>query len=351
MSVLSAIGQIDGNLRSAIERDLPDVAPSFFFIDIQQTQLPDILDQFDTNDSVSRVDTAPMLRGVITQINGQPAQNVAGDHWVIRGDRGVTYAALPDDRTVITEGTWWPESYSGPPQISFSAEEAAEIGLQIGDSMVVNILGRDISATVTSFREVDFSNAGIGFVMVMNPSALQGAPHSHIATVYASQDAEAGILRDMSRQYPNITAIRIRDAVENAANILAGIAGAIRWGAMIALVTGVLVLIGTAAEGESARRFEAATLKTLGASRVQILTSFALRSAILGIFAGIFALVAGSLGAFAVMRFVMEAGFVVIWQSALIVIVAGIFTALLTSLAFAIPALMARPAKVLRSAE
>jgi hypothetical protein len=36
-----------------------------------------------------------MLRGVITAINGRPAREVAGDHWVVRGDRGITYAALP----------------------------------------------------------------------------------------------------------------------------------------------------------------------------------------------------------------------------------------------------------------
>lgn len=351
LSVLSAIGQIDGNLRSAIARDLPKIAPSYFFIDIQQTQLPEVLDLWAQNDDVNRIDTAPMLRGVITKINDQPAKDVVGDHWVVRGDRGVTYAATPDDRTTITQGAWWPNEYDGPPQISFSAEEAEEMGLSLGDTMVVNILGRDIEATITSFREVDFSTAGIGFVMVMNPASLRGAPHSHIATVYAEASAEAQILRDVARQYPNITAIRVRDAIENASTLLSGIAGAIRWGAMIALVTGVLVLVGAAAEGADTRRFEAAVLKTLGATRVQILASFALRAALLGAAAGIIALIAGSLGAYAVMRFVMEADFIVIWPSALIVIFAGVFASLLTNLGFAVQPLMTRPAQVLRSKE
>ena len=88
------------------------------------------------------------------------------------------------------------------------------MGISLGDDITVNILGRDITAEVTGLREVDFSTAGIGFIMSMNPSALQGAPHSHIATVYAETEAEGAILRDVSNTYPNITAIRVRDAID-----------------------------------------------------------------------------------------------------------------------------------------
>ncbi len=91
---------------------------------------------------------------------------------------------------------------AGPPQISFAAEEAAEIGLKLGDELTVNILGRDIEATIASFRNVDFSTAGIGFVMSMDPAALEGAPHSHIATIYAAPEAEGRLLRDAVRRFP-----------------------------------------------------------------------------------------------------------------------------------------------------
>ena len=101
------------------------------------------------NPAVTQMETAPMLRGVITRINDRPAREVAGDHWVVRGDRGITYAATPGPKTRITAGTFWPEDYTGDPQISFAAEEAAEIGLHLGDRMTVNILGRDITARCT----------------------------------------------------------------------------------------------------------------------------------------------------------------------------------------------------------
>ncbi|MCG6557429.1 FtsX-like permease family protein [Ruegeria sp. 1NDH52C] len=351
LSVLAAVGQIDGTLRNAISGNLPDVAPSYFFVDIQRNQMPGFTARLRNDPGVSRIESAPMLRGIITRINDLPAREVAGNHWVLRGDRGVTYSAELPDTTRLTEGAWWPEDYAGPPLISFAAEEAAEMGLQLGDTLTVNILGRDITARISSFREVDFSTAGMGFIMAMNPAALSGAPHSHIATVYADEAAEAAILRDLASSYPNITAIRVRDAIDRASGLLAGLASATSYGAGVSLLTGFLVLIGAAAAGQGARIYEAAVLRTLGASRRRILLSLALRSALLGAAAGTIALAAGILGGWAVSRFVFETSFSVIWPSALTIVLGGVSAVLAASLVFSLSPLATRPARVLRARE
>ena len=351
LSVLAAVGQIDGNLRQAIAGNLPDVAPSYFFVDIQRDQMAGYTERLERDPAVSRIDSAPMLRGVITQINGAPARDTAGDHWVLEGDRGVTYAATPNPQANITQGAWWAPDYAGPPLISFAAEEAAEMGLNIGDSLTVNILGRDITGEIASFQEVDFSTAGIGFILTMNPAALQAAPHTFISTVYAEDAAEAAILRDLARAYPNITAIRVRDAIDRVADVLGGLAAATSYGAIATLLTGFLVLVGAAAAGAEARTFEAAMLKTLGASRRMIAASFVLRAALLGLAAGAVALLAGVLGGWAVSTFVMETQYSVIWPSALLIIAGGITATVLAGLGFARRALHARPAQVLRARE
>ncbi len=349
LSVLAAIGQIDSNLRGAISRDLPNRAPSFFFVDLQKDQMPGFLERLNTDPSVSKIEKAPMLRGVLTRINGKPAEEVAGDHWVVKGDRGISYAATPPAKGKITSGDWWAKNYTGPALVSFAEEEAAEMGLKLGDTLTVNILGRDIDATITSLRDVDFSTAGMGFVMVMNPAALESAPHTFIATTYAEAEAEASILRDITTAYPNVTAIRVRDAIDSVANLLAGLASASAWGASATLLTGFLVLIGAAAADQSARRHEAAVLKTLGATRVQILTSLALRAIILGVAAGGVALGAGILGGWAVSRYIMETDFEVIWPSALMIVAGGIGITLLAGMAFALGPLSVRPSRVLRA--
>lgn len=351
LSVLAAVGQIDANLRSAIDRDLPARAPAYFMVDIQNDQIAGFLDKVKADPAISRVESAPMLRAVITRINGRPAREVAGEHWVVRGDRGITYAATPPEGTQIVAGEWWPADYAGAPQVSFSAEEAAEIGLVLGDTITLNVLGRDITATVTSLREVDFATGGMGFVMTLNPAALVGAPHTHIATLYAPPQEEARILRDLAGTWPNITAIRVRDAIDRVTEALDAIATATAWAASAVLATGFVVLIGAAAAGERARVYEAAVLKVLGATRARILLSFALRAALMGAAAGIVAIAAGAIAGWAVMVWVMEVEYSFEPLSALAIVAGGVLATLLAGLAFALRPLSARPARVLRDAD
>lgn len=347
LTVLAAIGQVDRNLQGFVRGALPDVAPAFFFVDIQPGQM-DAFARTVAGRGATGIETAPMLRGIITGIGGRPAEEVAGGHWVLQGDRGVTYAAAPEGREVV-EGAWWPEDHAGPPQVSFSAEEGAELGLEIGTALTVNILGRDIEAEIAAFHEVDFATGGIGFVMVMNPAALAGAPHTWIATAQAAPEDEAGILRALGEALPNVTAISVRDAVTRAADVIAGVAGAIRAGALVSLVTGFAVLLGAAAAGIGARVFEAAVLKTLGAERRTILASFALRSALLGAAAGAVALIAGCIGAWAVITYVMQGEYEIAWANALAIVLGGAAMTLVAGLAFAWKPLAARPAGVLRA--
>ncbi|WP_299130958.1 FtsX-like permease family protein [uncultured Amaricoccus sp.] len=351
LAVLAAIGQIDTNLRDLVTAELPERAPAYFFVDIQNDQLPGFLDMAKAQGGVTDVETAPMLRGVITRINDRPAREVAGGHWALSGDRGVSYAATPPRGTRITEGAWWPEDYDGPPLMSFAAEEGRELGLKLGDRITINILGRDLTATIASFREVEFRNMGINFLMIVNPGALAGAPHTHIATVHAEPAAEAPLLRALASADPNITAIGVRAAIEQVADALRGVSAATRWGASATLLTGLVVLIGAAAAGERQRVYEAAVLKTLGASRARILASFALRSALIGAAAGVVAIVAGGIAGWWVTTEIMEASYRFAAGSALGIVAGGALASLLAGLAFALRPLATRPAQVLRARE
>lgn len=349
LTVLATVGQIDANLRNAISAQLPARAPSFFFLDIQPAQVADFTARLAAFEGVSDIDTAPQLRGVISQINGRPASEY-GNHWVLRGDRGVTYQAEQGDIT-LTEGTWWPADYAGPPQISFGAEEAAELGLRIGDSVTVNVMGRDITGTIANFRELDFRTGGIGFVMLFDPAAFRGAPHTVIATAHAPQGSEGAILRALGAAFPNVTAIPIREAATRVAEAMGSLAAATSLAALATLATGFVVLIGAAAAGEPARVFEAAVLKTLGATRARILLSFALRSALMGAAAGLVAIGAGALAAWAVLTQVMDLPYAFEPFSALAIVAGGVVAVLLAGLLFALRPLAARPAGILRAQE
>ena len=351
LTVLATVGQIEANMRNLIELDLPDRAPSYFMVDIQNGQLPGFLSAARENEGVDQIDTAAMLRGIVTRINGEVAREYAGDHWVLRGDRGVSYGDQAPEGAELTQGEWWSQDYSGPPLVSFAQEEGEELGLKIGDEITVNILGRDIVATIANFRVVDFGTMGINFIMIMNESALAGAPHSHIATVYATQASEGPLLKDLAGRFPNITAIRMRDAIGRVADTLKSLSAATSWGASVTLLTGFIVLIGAAAAGEKKREYEAAVLKTLGATRVRILKSFALRAALLGATAGIVAIAAGATAAWAIMTFVMDANFDLAMGSAVLIVTGGALASLIAGLLFAIRPLSTSPSRILRAKE
>ncbi|TDQ59256.1 ABC transporter permease [Phaeovulum veldkampii] len=349
LSVLAAVGQVDAGLRSAVSRDLPARAPAYFVLDIQPDQLDPVRALLAAIPMVEKVETAPMLRGTITRINGRPAREVAGEHWVVRGDRGVTYAATPPEGTRIVAGEWWAPDHTGPAEASFSANEAREIGVGLGDRLTVNVLGRDVEATITSLREVDFSTGGIGFVLTLNAAALAGAPHTNIATIYAPPEAEAAVLRDLAGAFPNITAIRVREVIEGVSQALTTVARASALAAGVTLLTGFVVLIGAAAAGERARAWEAAIFKVLGATRGTILASFALRAGLMGLAAGLVAIAFGAAAGWAVVSLVMEAEYRFAPLPALAVVLGGAGASLLAGLAFALRPLAARPAQVLRA--
>jgi putative ABC transport system permease protein len=351
LGVLSAIGQIDANMQRLVTSELPHDSPAFFFVDVQPDQVDALREIVASIPGTGRLETAAMLRGMITHLDGVPAAEtpVAG-HWALRGDRGVSYATAMPPGIVLSEGEWWDEGYAGAPLVSFAEEEGRELGLGLGSTVTVNILGRPVTATVTSFREVEWRGLGINFLLIMNEAALLGAPHTLIATLHAERRAEAPVLRALAEAMPNVTPIAVRDQVARVSDGLRQIGAATRWGALAVLLTGLAVLVGAAAAGEERRTAEAAILKVLGASRGAILYSFALRGALIGALAAVVALAWGTLAAWAVQTFVLEADYFLPLGQTLAIVTAGIGISLAAGIAFALGPLARRPAATLRAA-
>jgi putative ABC transport system permease protein len=353
LGVLAAIGQIDANLQRLIRAQLPEGSPAFFFIDVQNHQLEEFRALVGGIEGVGKISNAPMLRGVITHLNGVPAAEVPidpGAEWVLRGDRGVSYAALPPEGAVITEGAWWTEDHTGEALVSFSAHEGRELGLSVGSTVTINVLGRPITARVASLRQIEWRGLGINFLMVLNPAALAGAPHSHIATVHAQPVAEAEIMRAVGRALPNVTAVRVRDQVDRVSQALDDLGAATRWASAALLATGLVVLIGAAGTAAERQVAEAAILKVLGAGRRRILASFAMRAALLGALAGGVALLWGLVAAWGATRFLLDGPFVFQPGVALAVVAGGAGLNLMAGLVFAARPLQLRPGQVLRRA-
>ena len=308
LTVLVAVALIQGNMNRQIEERLPDEAPAFFFIDIQDHQGRDFDATVTGVDGTSDFRRVASLRGRIVEIDGKPVEEVAVDpgvSWAVRGDRALTYSVHPPEGAEIVAGEWWAEDYSGPPIISFDARVAKGFGVGLGDTLTLNVLGRDITATITSLREIDWRSLRFDFAIIFAPGTLEGAPHTHIAAVRAPREREDAIERAVGERFTNVTAIRVREALEAAANLLAGIGGAIQGTAAVTLLAGALVLGGTVAATRRRRVYEAVVYKVLGATRKQVLAAFLLEYGVLGLATAVFALGVGSLIAWAVIVFLM----------------------------------------------
>lgn len=311
LTLLVTLALIDGNLRRQIMGSLPERAPNFFFVDIQAAEIEDFARLLTTEAPGGTLMRVPMLRGRIVALNGTDVQKItvpAGGAWVLRGDRGITYSeALPENAT-LSAGNWWPKDYSGEPLVSFSAEEAGELGLKIGDTVTVNILGRDITARIANLRQVEWESMGINFVMVFSPNAFVGAPHSWLATLTIAGAApadESRILNSVTRAFPSVTSVRVKDALEVVNRLVGQLGSAIRAAASVALIASVLVLAGALAAGNRARIHDAVVLKTLGATRKTLIAAFSFEYMLIGLATAIFALLAGSLAAWFVLARIM----------------------------------------------
>ncbi len=310
LSVLIAIALIEGNMRRQIEERLPDLAPAFFFIDIQAHQVAAFDDAVNGVPETMGYKRVPTLRGRIVRIAGVPVEEVAIDHnskWAVHGDRALTYSAERGEASKLVAGDWWPSNYVGPPIISLDAGLAHGFGIGIGDTLTLNVLGREITATVASLREIDWRSLRFDFAIIFAPGTLEAAPHSYIAAIEAPRHREDAVERAATDAFPNVSAIRVRDALQAAARILSGISAAITGTAALTLVAGAIVLSGVIASEHHRRVYDAIVYKVLGATRRRVLTIYLLEYGILGLMTALIAAAIGTLTAWAVIRFLMDA--------------------------------------------
>lgn len=309
LTVLVAIALIEGNFSRKVTETLPQNAPSFFFIDIQPEQIGPFREAVLAVPGSHDLNAVASLRGRIATVNGVEAERavVDPDHaWVLNGDRGLTYAATPPEGTRIVAGSWWPADHAGPPLVSVDDNIARAFAIGPGDRIGITILGRLVEAEIASVRDVDFSTLTLNFTVVFSPGVLESAPQTFIATVRSTPEAESAIQRAVLAGFPNITAVRVKEALDTVATMLGHIATAVRLTAAITLVAGTLVLAGAVAAGHRRRVYDAVVLKVLGATRATVLRAFLLEYGLLGLITAAVAGAVGTLAAWAVMTRVMR---------------------------------------------
>lgn len=355
LTVLVTISQIDGNLRRQFLAALPEHAPSFFFVDIPATKAESFGEFLQTLAPGAHVERVPMLRGRITAANGVKAENLKPDNkteWVLQSDRGLTYTNDIPRGSKVVDGAWWDPDYKGPPLVSMEKKIADGLGLKVGDTVTVNVLGRDITATISNLRTVDWQSLGINFVLVFSPKTFAGAPHTHLATLsepHPSAQGDATIIKAIASQYPMVTSVRVRDALRTVGTVVENLALAIRGASAVTLIAAVLVLGGALAAGHRHRVYDAVILKTLGATRARLIGAYALEYLMIGLATAVFGIIAGSIAAWLIVTRLMTLSFIWQAQSAATVVLGALVVTVGLGLIGTLAALNQKPAPVLRN--
>jgi putative ABC transport system permease protein len=356
LALLVTVLEIDANLRQQFMAALPEKAPSFYFLDIQAADA----DRFDAflraQAPRAEIERVPMLRGRIVAAGGRKVEDIKprqDAQWVLQSDRGITYTGEIPKGSRLVEGEWWGKDYSGPPLLSFEKKLADGLGLKLGDDVTVNVLGRNITARIANMRTVDWQSLGINFVLVFSPGAFAGAPATDIATVTwpggGSAADEIALVKAAGDAFPGVTAVRVKDALDAVGNLVVNLVLAVRVASAVTLIAAVLVLGGALAAGHRHRVYDAVILKTLGATRRQLITAYALEYLLLGLATVVFGVAAGSLAGWRVVADIMTLRFG--WEGAPAVVAALIALAvtMLFGLVGTFAALGRKPAAVLRN--
>lgn len=324
LSMLVAVALSDASFVKELTGKLPENSPDYFVLDIPRGEMDRFQSVVSGQVPNAKLQQAPMLRGRIIELGGRKVEEIkppAEAEWVLRGDRGITYADQVPQGSRVVKGDWWGENYSGPPLVSFEADLARMLGVGIGDQITVNVLGRNISAKIANLRDVDWDSLSINFVMIFSPNTLAGAPSNMLATIGLPDDLgvaeEAAAMRALSKAFPTVTAIRVRDAVDAFNEVFSKIMVAVRVAAGVTLLAGALVLAGALATAQRRRILDAVIFKALGATRRRILTAHALEYLLLAAVTAGFAILLGGFAAWIALTQVIDIPFVLSWPAVL----------------------------------
>ena len=296
--VVVSMGLVSRGLRRALIESLPPDAPSVFLLDVQPDQWPTVQDELEASRARS-IEDVPVAMGRLRSIDGRTSaeliaerENTGEAAWMFTRELRLTWLdeLAPDNR--IVEGELWsdPEAF----ELSVERDFARQMGVEVGSRVRLDVQGVPLELTVTSIRTVDWESFGINFFLVVEPGALEGAPHWRLAVARLEPPEEELALQSrLATTVPNVTMLRVRPLLETLGVLLTRISAGIRGLGAFTIVTGLVILAGAVATSALRRGREAALWKSLGLTRAGVSRLFAVEFGLVGLVSGLI----GSVGA------------------------------------------------------
>jgi putative ABC transport system permease protein len=293
-----AIYFIQTSLLAQIVKSAPADFPNVFLLGITESDKPGVAQFFSAQKGIEATSLIPAISSHLLRIDGKTADQIELDpherrHFQIEFSLTWSTSVPPD--TKITEGQWWQPPYRDA-MISVGEEAAQRLKIHIGSTLEFDIGGRVIRGRVVNLRDTEFARPGTSNQFIFSPGSLDGFPASYIGTAKMPPEHVAEFQNAFYRQFPNVISIDAGQVLGKIQDLLDGIAGIIRFIALFAILSGIIILASNVVSTRYQRIRETALLKTLGATQGQVAGIQATEFLILGASAG---LIGGALAAVA----------------------------------------------------
>ncbi len=313
VTLLLTLALVGTNFKREIAKSLPEIAPDYFFIGIQNSDRNLFESAIIEMDSNAKLEIVPLVVAGIVKINGiDPRTYINQDnnsYWAIGSARRSSWAAeVPEDNPIV-EGEWWDLSKPNKLQISLDSVIAKDFNIKLGDIFTLNIYGREIEGKIVNFRAVDYRDLSINFAMLFNPQFANTIPHEYLATAKFKDQTkfkEAKLLETL----PSISIIRIADYLTKVTNILNKVFIAVILISAITIIIGLIVISSAIIVQGKIKEFQNLVFKILGFSKKEIILSSVIEFALIFFSVILIAIFFAVIGSY----YVIENVFQLAWQ-------------------------------------
>ena len=291
LTALLLLSLIRTDLLTDWQKALGENTPNYFLINIQSYQTEGIREILKSSDGVLP-EFVPLVRARMTEINGQSVQDRSypdeRGNWLANREANLSWSKTVNSKNKVMDGSWWSADYKGPPLVSIERSAAEDMGVAVGDNLTFLIAGENITAEISSIREVDWNSFSPNFFLVFSPNSLDTFPSSFISSMYLDK-SENQILKELQINYPTVSVVDLDPILQQVRQVITKVSIAVQAVFIFTLIAGITVLFSAVHSTIDERKFESALLRAVGMKKRNVIISLLSEFSAIGLSAGILA--------------------------------------------------------------
>lgn len=308
LALLVACTLVVASLLRAVNETVPENAPALVFYDVQTEQIPLLQTTLQAQPGLSRLTTAPLVLGRLVAVNGEALRDSADGARVreARDEQKLSNRAGNIDDVVIRDGAWWPADHTGAPLVAMEDREADELGLQVGDRLVFDVLGAPVQAELAAIYTQRRMQARLWLEAIFSDGVLDPHITRHVGAAYLGADGALAAQDALAAVAPNIATVRTESLLRETRALMARASAGLALVAGVCLAASLLVLASVVASSRARQVYDATVMHALGARHGTLRQVLYWEYALLALVTAGFAMLAGGALATGLLRWRLD---------------------------------------------